>query len=86
MAARQSWSWDNQTELRVYEKAGALFWPLNELLERQGFKHLEEAVRNAIWAIYNETLRKAMARADEDNISRGHWQMPFEQSLRVLRL
>ena len=86
MAARQSWSWDNQTELRVYEKAGTLFWPLNELLERQGFKHLEEAVRNTIWAIYNETLRKAMARADEGNISRGHWQMLFEQSLRVLRL
>tara|TARA_R110000824_G_scaffold276293_2_gene464819 strand:- start:9 stop:620 length:612 start_codon:yes stop_codon:yes gene_type:complete len=86
MAARQSWSWDAETELQVYEKAGVLFWPLNELLETHGYKYLEEAIRNTIWAVYSETFRQAIVRADDGEISKGLWRMLFEQSLKTLRL
>ena len=86
MAARQSWSWDARTENQVYEKAGGLFWPLNELLERHGYKYLDEAIRNTIWAIYSETFRQAAVRANDGEISKGLWRMLFEQSLKTLRL
>jgi AcrR family transcriptional regulator len=86
MAARQSWSWDPKTENQVYEKVGGLFWPLNALLERHGYKYLDEAIRNTIWAIYSETFRQAAVRADDGEISKGLWRMLFEQSLKTLRL